>query len=96
MQGFFVYVYDIYSYKLITQMDVFVKKTNNQIKIYINDLLHLCIKIDGYIGMQSWIDDYSKYRYNINFHFKNNTDILCEYDDRNLWENILKQLDLAL
>ena len=77
-------------------MNVFIKKTNNQIKIYINDLLHLCIKIDEYIGMQSWIDDYSKYRYNINFNFKNNTDILCEYDDRNLWVSILKQLDLAL
>jgi hypothetical protein len=77
-------------------MNVFIKKTNNQIKIYINDLLHLCIKIDEYIGVQSWIDDYSKYRYNINFHFKNNTDILCEYDDRNLWESILKQLDLAI
>jgi hypothetical protein len=46
--------------------------------------------------MQSWVDDYSKYRYNINFNFKNNTNILCEYDDRNLWVSILKQLDLTL
>jgi len=74
-------------------MNITTKKTCKYFKIYINLVLHLSIKIDEYLGIQSWIDDNNLYRYNIEFYLKNGKGIVCEYDDRILWETILKEID---
>lgn len=77
-------------------MNITTKKTCKYFKIYINQTLHLSIKIDEYLGVQSWIDENTLYRYNIEFYLKNRKSIVCEYEDRVLWESILKQIDAGL
>lgn len=62
---------------------------NNYIKIYINGILHISIKLEDYQGMQSYIDDFY---FVIEFYTKTKT-IICEYDSVIKWKKILKSID---
>jgi hypothetical protein len=69
-----------------------VKNTKN-IKIYISNSLHLSVKTNEFIGLQSWIDD--DY-FVIQYYFSDGTTITSEYDIQAKWEAILQQLDSVL
>lgn len=77
-------------------MNITGKKTLKSFKIYIEGLLHIGIPIEEYSGMQSWLDGDNVYTYYIEFYLKNGQCILCEYEDRKLWEKILKEIDYHL
>lgn len=77
-------------------MKVTCKKDNKRFKLYIEELLHLDIPTDSYIGMQSWLDDRGTYSFVIEFYFKDSKPIFCEYEDRKLWESILILVDKNL
>jgi hypothetical protein len=65
---------------------------DNQIKIFINDVLHLMIKKDEFTGLQSWIIGDEKKTYYIEFYLKSG-DILAEYDNKEKWTKILTLLN---
>jgi len=49
--------------------------------------------MDNYNGMQSWLEGSSKCNYFIEFYQKSGTAILCGYDDKQIWLDILKLID---
>ena len=70
-----------------------LKINKKQIKIYIDDILHLSIVREELISIQSWIMGYDGYRkYHIEYTTKTNT-IESEYDNIEKWKKILKLLD---
>lgn len=75
---------------------VSAKKDLRSLRIYINNLLHLEILMDNHDGLQSWLEGSGRYNYFIEFYRRNSKSILCEYDDRNIWENILKEIEKNL
>lgn len=83
-------------YEIFIFMNVILKKTLKNFKIYIEGLLHVNIPIEEYSGMQSWLEGDNVYTHYIEFYLKNGQRILCEYEDRKLWEEILKQIDEQL
>lgn len=62
-------------------------------KIYINDLLHLELRMDNHDGVQSWLEGSSKHMYIIEFYRKEGDPIQMEYDDYDIWASILKEID---
>ncbi len=63
------------------------------IKIMINKTLHLAIKQDELIGIQSWLKgDGSDRKYCIEFTTKT-TAMLSEYDSEDKWKSILNLLN---
>ena len=67
--------------------------SHKQIKIYINSILHLAIKTDELIGIQSWVKGFDiNKKYIIEFTTKTTT-IESEYDYQEKWEAILNLLD---
>jgi hypothetical protein len=77
-------------------MNVTIKKSIKTFKVYIDGHLHISIPVKEYAGMQSWLDgDHEKY-YHIDFYLKSQNIIHCEYEDRKLWEEILKQIDKSI
>ena len=77
-------------------MNVTTKKTLKNLKIYIEGLLHVSIPIKEYSGLQSWLEGDNTYTYHIEFYLNNGQTIICEYEDKKLWEEILKQIDSGL
>lgn len=75
------------------QVDNIVSVTRGYtgIKIYINDLLHLYLK-NGITGIQSWREDGI---YSIEYTYAD-TSVLSEYDKKQIWENILKQINKVI
>ncbi len=67
---------------------------DNNLKIYINDIIFLSIKHNQLIGFQSWILGQEIKKYCIEF-YTTSGDILTEYDDCSKWKDILKLLDTA-
>jgi hypothetical protein len=63
------------------------------IRLLIDDLPHLYILRDQFIGFQSWYYDDTDYC--IEFQLLNGT-ILCEYADKSIWIKILGLLDEQL
>ncbi len=67
--------------------------SNKQIKIFINDILHLSIKQKQLVGIQSWIMGYDADRkYCIEYTLKTSV-VLSEYDDAEKWKSILDLLN---
>jgi hypothetical protein len=64
-------------------------KITDAVKIYIDNVLHLSIKKDELIGIQSWKTDTM---YCIEYTLKSSS-ILCEYVEKDLWINMLNMLD---
>lgn len=75
--------------------EVKVYRDAYQIKVYINDFLHLQIPLDNHNGIQSYIEG-TYTPYHIDFYRKSGETIKCEYENRNLWESILTLLDSKL
>lgn len=67
------------------------QNVNGVTKIYINEKLHLLFKDENLNGLQSWIENDNKFV--IEFYFKEGKSIIAEYEDRDLWETILKEID---
>lgn len=69
-----------------------------KVKIFIDDIIHLSFSKKTYVGFQSWFEDIEikrfteKRKYVIEYYFSDTEPILTEYEDRELWEGILKQL----
>ena len=70
--------------------NISVKITLEHLRIYINEILHISIKLDEILGIQSWI--HSKKSYKIEFYLKKST-ILCVYDNFYKWKTILTGID---
>jgi hypothetical protein len=62
-----------------------------QLKIYINNTLHLHIKLLNLIGFQSWIHGESEYY--IQYTFKDGTTITTAYGEKEKWVTVLGLLD---
>lgn len=71
-------------------MTVTSQRQYSQLRIYIDDTLHIHLPLYELICFQSWIDGEKEYY--IEYIFKNNIKMLSTYSDRGLWEQILKIL----
>jgi hypothetical protein len=67
------------------------KSDSEDIRIYIDGLLHLRMPRDKNIKIQSWIEGHTR-TYMIEIWCKNHQDLM-EYDNKILWSNVLKVLD---
>ncbi len=72
------------------------------LRIYMNELLHLCIKRKEVVGVRSHIQEvpltdleYKGRKWVITFICRD-TEVVCEYDKRETWEEILRLLDKHL
>lgn len=65
----------------------------NTVKIFINDILHVVIKQDEVIGLQSWISGEKRKLYHIEYYFRQNGYFYSEYDCYDKWKNILGLLN---
>ena len=63
------------------------------LKIYVNDLLHVEVPMKNHNGLQSWIEGSNKHTYFIQFYRKQGESIILEYDDREIWADILRLID---
>lgn len=72
--------------------DIIVEVKDNQFKIYIDDLVHLLIKKDELIGVQSWILGDDTRIYCIEYTLKDK-EILTEYNEIDKWKRILTLID---
>ncbi len=72
---------------------VTAKKDFRSFRVYIDGFIHLEILMESYNGMQSWLEGLVKYNYFIEFYQKDGDAILCEYDDKQIWLDILKLID---
>lgn len=63
------------------------------LKIYIDNILHLEIRMENHDGIQSWYEDSGKKMFCIEFYRKVGASILLEYDEKDKWETILKLID---
>lgn len=73
-------------------MNIKITLKGDFLKIYINDLLHLCIN-HPIIGFQAWNKEDRWWE--IEYYTKHKT-ILTQYDCPEKWELILKELDKCL
>jgi hypothetical protein len=67
------------------------KSDSENIRIYLDNLLHLRIPRDKNIKLQSWVDFSTKLHY-IQIWCVNHSDRF-EYENRQLWVDILMELD---
>lgn len=67
---------------------------HTNVKIYINQILHLNFDFSNYVGMQSFIT--TDNLYHIEIYLKRNCKIMLEYSDVSLWKDILKLIDANL
>lgn len=72
-----------------------IKIAYSDLKIYINELLHLKLNYKELKGLQSWIGGDNKKSYFIEYTFAE-TEILSEYADEQMWKDILIGLDEKL
>ena len=67
---------------------------DNYFKVYIDDFLHLCIKNNHIIGIQSWKETGINI-WKIEYYIGDKI-YLTEYDSKKKWESVLKELDKIL
>lgn len=77
-------------------MRVTVKKDLRALRIFINDLIHLELVMADYYGFQAWQEGSNSCVYKIQFYRDGEKNVLCEYEDREIWKQILKGLEEAL
>ena len=73
--------------------DIEIKRDFQSLKIYINGLLHLEIRMNNHDGVQSWYEGSKKKMYFIEFYRKEGNPILLAYDEYENWKTILKLID---
>ena len=69
---------------------------DKEIKVYINDIIHLSFLKQRYIGLQSFISTGTIPNYYIEVYFIGNDSIILEYNNREDWVQILKLLEVIL
>lgn len=67
-----------------------VKIKYSHLKIYIDGILHLSVKVEEIVGIQSYLT--GKERYHIDITTKTSC-IECMYTRKDIWTSILKQID---
>lgn len=72
-------------------MIIKVKIHYTTLRIYIDNILHLSIKQEELIGFQSYIMGTQDFF--IEFYMKNGPIIECKYTKKEIWIEILNQLD---
>lgn len=72
-------------------MKIYCKSDSEDIRIYINGILHIRIPRDKNIKIQSWLEDHTKTCI-IEIWCANHSDVFV-YDDKKKWKEILKLLD---
>lgn len=75
---------------------VTAKRDLRALRVFINDLLHLEVLMEGYSGLCSWQEGTSRCVYKIEFHRDRGNSLLCEYEDRGLWEQVLRAVEKNL
>lgn len=80
--------------KSTAKIDIKVSNADDSLKIYINSVLHLCLKRSSLTGFQSWLCD-NKDGDTIHYieYTVEGKNITTEYTSRSLWENILSSLN---
>lgn len=73
-------------------LNVKITVADNQVKIYLNEIIHLLIKQDQLVGIQSWTTGEEYKTYWIEYTLKTR-EILSGYEGPELWKAILMQLD---
>lgn len=63
------------------------------LRIYINDILHVEIRMENHDGVQSWYEGSRKRMYFIEFYRKEGDPILLGYDEVENWKAVLKLID---
>jgi hypothetical protein len=64
------------------------------LRIYINEVLHLAIDREKFIGLQSWIEEVDWFC--IEYYYLGSDPILSEYDDFEKWKEILRLVNQNL
>lgn len=67
--------------------------TDPNLKIFIDNLLHLCIKKEDIFGIQAYIEQSHVHRFKIDIHSKTGAVIKCEYTERKVWEGVLDRVN---
>lgn len=71
-------------------MNISVIRKSGYFKIYIDNLLHVSILSADIIGFQSYLEGH---KFCIKYYLRNDTKILSEYEQREMWEAILNETD---
>lgn len=69
-------------------------RSYERLKIYINGVLHLQLKLLDMVGFQSWI--HGENEFFIEYYFSTRDKITTVYGDRDLWQKVLTLLDKHL
>ena len=72
-------------------MEISAKSDSEDVRIYIDGILHIRFPRDKNTKIQSWIEGHSK-RYVIKIRTKKHQDYI-EYDNKQMWERVLKLLN---
>lgn len=67
-----------------------IKRDTEQLAIYFNEIVHVYIRINELVGVQSWIGANSFF---IEYYFRDGAKITCTYDIRSRWIDMLKVLE---
>jgi hypothetical protein len=74
-------------------MEIEVRPTFDRIAVLINGIPHLSLDREKLVGFQSWKENT---RYTIEWTFSEGAVIITEYDDKDKWSAILKEVDVIL
>lgn len=66
--------------------------SQSSLKLYINSVLHLCLKRNDLVGIQTWISGSDKPKFYIEYTMKTGS-ILTGYDTIEKWKQVLEILD---
>lgn len=77
----------------MTRPQIRAERTYYSLRIYINDILHLEVRMDNHDGVQSWYEGDNHRNYFIEFYRKKGDPILLEYDNFENWKEILKLIN---
>jgi len=70
---------------------IVIESDFGRIRIKINGIIHLSLKQSPDIQIQSWL--YPSRSYYAIQYYSAGSNILCEYEDKGIWEQILKKLE---
>jgi hypothetical protein len=78
----------------IRNFDVKTELSQRSVKIYVNGIVHLNLKRSYILGYQSWIEGAKEpWVYNIEFSLRRHQTVLLQYDMREKWGLVLRELD---
>lgn len=74
-------------------VEVAAKRDLRALRVFINGLLHLEVLMEGYSGLQAWQEGTRRCVYKIEFYRERGRGMVCEYEDRDVWEKVLKAVE---